>query len=157
VSDDGLQIVKTRLLFERRADAVAGGDELRRIAGPQARPRAGYALHGLDHVQHGKTTLITTIEGRGGVATAQISERIGVGDDEIGNVNIITDAGTVRFRVVGSEHIHFRPQTERSLDRDLDEMGGCSGRLAGATERVGACDVEIAQDYMSQPMRRLFL
>jgi len=29
-------------------------------------------------------------------------------------------------------------------------MGGRSGRLAGATERVGACDVEIAQDYMAQ-------
>jgi hypothetical protein len=32
VGDNGLQIVITRLPFERRADTVAGGDEVRRIA-----------------------------------------------------------------------------------------------------------------------------
>jgi len=36
VADDGFQIVKTRLPFERRADAVAGGDDLCRIARPAA-------------------------------------------------------------------------------------------------------------------------
>jgi hypothetical protein len=61
----------------------------------------------------------------------------------IGHLNIVSDAGAVRCRVVGTEHIHFWPQTERGFDRDLDEVGGPFGRLAGAIERVGAGDVEV--------------
>ena len=64
-------------------------------------------------------------------------------------MNIVADAGAVRCRIVGAEHVHLRPQSERGLDRDLDEVGGAFGRLAGAAERVGAGDVEVAQDHMA--------
>jgi len=157
VVNNGSQIVKTRLPFEGRTDKVAGGDEARRVARPAGRELdleidAGHAFHGLDHFQHGEATTITTIERRGGTASAQVKERISVCGDEIGNVNVISDAGTIPCRIVGSEDVHFGPQAERSLCRDLDEVRGRFGGLAGATERVGARDVEITQDYMAQPM-----
>jgi len=44
----------------------------------------------------------------------------------------------------------LKPQAERAFDRDLDEVGGAFGRLAGATERVGAADVEVTQDHVAQ-------
>ena len=69
--------------------------------------------------------------------------------DEIGNVNVISDAGTVPCWIIGSEDVHLGPQTEGSLHRNLDEMRGRFGRLAGAPERIGARDVEITQDYMA--------
>jgi hypothetical protein len=39
-------------------------------------------------------------------AAAQIRERIAMRAHEIGHVNIISDAGAVRCRVVGAEDIH---------------------------------------------------
>jgi len=71
---------------------------------------------------------------------------------EIGHVNIISDGGAVRCRVVGAEDIHSWPQAERAFDLDLDEVGGAFGRLAGATERVGAADVEVTQDHVPSPV-----
>src|SRR5262249_1133400 len=94
-----------------------------------------------------------TIERRGGTASAQVKERISVCGDEIGNVNVIPDTGTVSCWIIGSEDVHLGPQTERSLHRDLDEMRGRFGRLPGAPEGVGARHVEITQDHMAQPMR----
>jgi hypothetical protein len=55
--------------------------------------------------------------------------------DEIGNVNIIPDAGTVPCWIIGSEDIHLGPQTEGSLHRDLDEVRGRSGRRRGPPDR----------------------
>jgi hypothetical protein len=57
---------------------------------------------------------------------------------EIGHVNIVPDAGTVRRRIVGAEHVDLRAPSERRLDRDLDEMGRPPGGLTGPAQRVGA-------------------
>jgi len=70
---------------------------------------AGDALHVFDHVEHGKTTAIPAIERRRGAAAAQIVERIGMRGDEIGHMDIITDAGAVWRGIVGAEDLHFRP------------------------------------------------
>src|SRR5262249_955422 len=119
-------------------------DEVRRVARPAGRELdleidAGHAaFHRLDHFQHGEATTITTIERRGGAASAQLKERVSMCGDEIGNVSVIPDAGIVPCWIIGSEDVHLGPQTERSLHRDLDEMRGRSGRLAGAPARVGA-------------------
>jgi len=69
--------------------------------------------------------------------------------NEIGDVNVIPDAGAVRRRIIGAEDIELRSQPERGFDRDLDEVGGPFGRLAGAAKRVGARDVEVTQDHMA--------
>jgi hypothetical protein len=149
-----LQVVEMRPPFERRAGTVGGRDDLCRVARPPVgeldlEVDAGDAFHGLDHFEHGKATAVTAIERRGGAAAAQIRERIGMRAHEIGHVNIVSDAGAVRCRIVGAEDIHFWPQAERGFDRDLDEVSGSFGRLAGATERVGAGDVEVTQDRVA--------
>jgi hypothetical protein len=112
VGNNGSQIVKTRLPFEDRMGTVAGGDKAHWVARPTGRKLdleidAGHAFHGFDHFQHGEATTITTIKRRGGAASAQVKERIRVCGNEIGNVNVIPDAGTVRCWIVGSEHVHF--------------------------------------------------
>ena len=103
VSDDGFQIVKTRLPVERSADTIAGSDDLWRIALSPAGELdleidAGDTLHALDHFQHGKTVTVTAIERRRGAAGAQIGERIAMHGNEIRHVNVIPDAGAVRRR-----------------------------------------------------------
>src|SRR5262245_7667965 len=132
VDDDGLQIVKARLPYESGTDPVARGHDLCRVARP---PRceldlevdARNTLDSVDHVQHRKTAAVTAIERHRSATVAQIGERIDMRCDEIGDVNIIPDAGAIRRRVVGAEDIHFRPPPERRFDRDLDEMGGRPG------------------------------
>src|SRR5262249_50810810 len=103
-------------------------------------------LYRLDHLEHGKTPAVTAIERGRDAAAAQIRQRIGILAHEIGHMNIVSNAGAVRCRVVGAEDIHFWPQAERGFDRDLDEVGSSFARLADATERIGAGDIEITQD-----------
>jgi hypothetical protein len=42
--------------------------------------------------------------------------------NEIGDVNVIPDAGAVRRWIVGAEDPKSRSQPERGLDRDLDQV-----------------------------------
>src|SRR5262249_25081857 len=100
VGDDGLQIVKARLPSERGTDALAGGHDVRRVARP---PRgeldleidARHALDGLDDVQHRMSAAAAAIERGGWAAGAQIGERLAMRGDEIADVDVIADAGTV--------------------------------------------------------------
>src|SRR5215831_8929426 len=64
-------------------------------------------LYRLDHLEHGKTPAVTAIERGRDAAAAQIRQRIGIRAHEIGHVNIVSNAGAVRCRVVGAEDIHF--------------------------------------------------
>ena len=76
---------------------------------------------------------------------------------QIADVDVIADAGAVRRRIVGAEHVDLGAPAERGLDRDLDEMRRARGRLPGAQLRIGAGDVEIAQDDVARahaPRRR---
>src|SRR6266511_5787313 len=155
VAHDGLRVVEMRLPFEQRADAVRSRHDLCGIPDPAAdeldfEVDAANPLYRLDHFEHGETMAVTAIERGRLAAAAQIRQRIAMCAHEIGHVNVVSDAGAVRCRVVGAEDIHFWPQAERGFDRHLDEVGGLFGRLAGATERVGAGNVEITQDHMTQ-------
>ena len=47
-----------------------------------------------------------------------------MGAGEVGDVDIVADAGAVGRRIIGAEHVEFGPQAERRFDRDLDQMGG---------------------------------
>jgi hypothetical protein len=72
---------------------------------------------------------------------------------QIADVDVVADAGAVRRRIVGAEHVDAFAPAERGLDRDLDQMRRARRRLAGAQLRIGAGDVEVAQDDMAEPMR----
>ncbi len=71
-----------------------------------------------------------------------------MGAHQIGDVDVVADAGAVGRRVVGAEHIHLGAFAESCLDRHLDEMGCALGGLPGAQLGVGAGDVEITQDHV---------
>src|SRR6516225_8746788 len=128
VAHYGLQVVEMRLPFEQRTDTVGSRHDLCGVASTSARERdlevdARDPLYRLDHLEHGKTPAVTAIERGGDAAAAQIRQRIGMRAHEIGHMNIVSNAGAVRCRVVGAEDIHFWPQAERGFDRDLDEVG----------------------------------
>src|SRR5262249_38219672 len=79
------------------------------------------SLYRLDHFEHRETTPVTAIERGGDATAAQIRQRIAMRAHEIGHVNVVADAGAVRCRVIGTEDIYFRPQTERGFHRDFSK------------------------------------
>src|SRR5262245_36615018 len=101
MGDDGFQIVKARPPAERGTYALAGGDDVRWVARASRGKldleiAARHALDGLDHLQHRMSPAVAAIERGGGAAAAQIGERLRMRGDEIADVNIIADAGTIR-------------------------------------------------------------
>src|SRR5262249_11941448 len=94
-----------RLPFEQRPAAVGRRHDLCGVASPPAGERdlevdAGDLFYRLDHLEHGKAPAVTAIERGRLAAAAQIRERIAMRAHEIGHVNIISDAGAVRWRAV---------------------------------------------------------
>src|SRR5450759_3835429 len=73
---------------------------------------------------------------------------------EIADMDVVADAGAVRRRIVGAEHVDLGPLAERRFAGDLDQMGRCRARLPGAQLRIGAGDVEVAQHHEAQPIGR---
>ena len=111
------------------------------------------ALHGVDHLQHREALRVAAVEHFGIAAVAQVAQRRHVGAHEVGDVDVVADAGAVRRWIVGAEHLHVRPLAERRLAGDLDEVRRMRRRLAGAALRVGARDVEIAQRHVAEIVR----
>src|SRR3989442_2728083 len=97
VGDDGLQIMKTRLPFERGTDKIGGGDDVCRVARPAARELdleidAGDLLYGVDYLPHGESPAVTAIERRRLAAAAQIRQCFGMRGRGIAPVNIYSYA-----------------------------------------------------------------
>ena len=102
VARDGLQVVKMRLRFEQRTGTVGSRHNLCGVTGPPADERdlevdTGDPRYHLDHFEHGKTPAATAVERDRLASGAQIRERIAMRAHEIGHVNVISDAGAVRF------------------------------------------------------------
>jgi hypothetical protein len=72
-------------------------------------------------------------------------EREQMGGGKVGDVDIVANAGAVGRVIVGAVDFDMAALAGRRLDRDLDQMGGAGGRLAGPPVRIGAGDVEVAQ------------
>ena len=73
---------------------------------------------------------------------------------EIADMDEVADATSVRRRVVGTEHVDLGALPGRGFDRDLEQMRGADGGEADARQRIGACDVEVAQHDVVHAMRR---
>ncbi len=153
--DDDPQVVEAWLPAQGGARPVGRRDDLGGVSGAPAGKLdleidAGHALHVLDHLQHRVAPAVSAVEGRRRAAAAQIGQGIGMCAHQIRHVDVVTDAGAIRGGVVGAEDVHFGPQAERRLNRDLDQVGRPPGRLPGTAERVGAGDIEVAQDQVAQ-------
>src|SRR5262249_57678698 len=94
-----------RLPFEQRTGTVGSRHDLCRVPDPPAGERhlevdARDSLYRLDHLEHGETAAVTAIERGGDATAAQIRQRIAMRAHEIGHVNVVSDAGTVRSPAV---------------------------------------------------------
>ena len=82
--------------IDRYRIAGAPSGELNREIPPADAPRR------VQNLQHRITVAVTAIEGGAGAAAAQVSERRRMRAHQIGDVNVVADAGAVRRRVVGA-------------------------------------------------------
>src|SRR5581483_2111121 len=96
---------------EAGADALGGGNDDGRIAGP-AGPHAhievaaGHAPDRLDHLQHREAAAVAAIEDVAVAAGAQVRQGRHVCLSEIGDVDVVAHAGAVGRGVVGAELLH---------------------------------------------------
>ena len=81
-------------------------------------------------------------------------QRIQMGVGQIADMDVIANAGAVRGRVTRAVNVDLRPQAEGGFDRNLEQMRCVAAREPGAQLRVGAGNVEIAQDDVAEIVRR---
>ena len=134
VVDDSLKIIEAGLPFKNRMRALASTDDACRIARapilelyPEINARN--ALYRFDHFEYGKPTTITAIDRGRSATAAEVVECVTMCGDEVRNMDIVSDAGPVWRRIVGSKDIYMRSKTESRLDRNLDEVGSSLCRL----------------------------
>ena len=117
VADDAGQVGVLRRPAQVRADAVARGDQLRRVAGPALADHdrhrvAGDLADGVHDLLHREAGAVAQVvdpvlarrRGRQG-------QQVGVG--EVGDVDVVADAGAVGRRVVLAEDRHRLPLARR--------------------------------------------
>src|SRR6185437_6074673 len=71
---------------------------------------------------------------------------------QIGNVYVISNASSIRRRVIVAVNAHGSTSPECCLDGDLDEMRSVKRSLTVTACRIGSCDVEIAKYHMTEPV-----
>src|SRR3954469_4058826 len=117
MADDGIEVVELRRPAELGANARRIRYDRHRVAGtarrkPYGKITAAHSLHGLDHFEHRIAVPIAAIECLARPAAAQMRKRRDMRAREIGDMNVVTDAGAVRRRIVGAEDLDLRPQPE---------------------------------------------
>src|ERR1039458_7095918 len=152
MADDGVEVLELRAPVERSANAIDIGHQRGRIArSPSANLYDKIASadppHRVDHLEHRRSATVAAVEGGALAAAAQIAKRGRMRPREVADVDIVADAGAVGCRIVGAEDVDPGPLAERGLAGDLDQMGRGWARLSGAQLRIGAGDIEVAQDH----------
>src|SRR6185437_1770204 len=112
------------------------------------------ATHGGNHLQNRCSAPISTIERRACAAAPQIAKRRRMRLRKIADMNVVSDAGSVGRRVVGSEYGHLGTFADCSFARDFYEMGGGRRCLSGAQAWISARNIEVAQYHEPKPVRR---
>src|SRR6516164_904693 len=136
MADNRGKIVKARPPSENIAYALACSDDASRIALPPRRLfdqeiASGHALDRVNHLANRKSVTIAAVERERLPPGAQIAQCQAVCGAEIGDVNVVADAGTVRRRIVGAEYFELRTQSERGFRCDFDQVCCCRARLSG--------------------------
>ena len=65
--------------------------------------------------------------------------------DEVGDLDVVANAGAVAGWIILAEHVHRGKASQRGLHAALDQVGRIERRLAVPALRIGARDIEIAQ------------
>ncbi len=116
--------------------------------------RARGALDRVDHFEHRIAVAIAAIERRAGAAVAQVIQRGAMGAGQIGDVDVVADAGAVGRRIVGAEDLQLRAQPSAASTATLIRWVASGVDWPVRCLRIGAGDVEIAQDDMAETVRR---
>src|ERR1700739_5050150 len=111
---DLIEIVVLRRPVEETADATAVGDHGHDVAGAargqlHSELAPGDTPDSLDRLQHGIAAAISAVQRHRGSAGAQIGQGCAMRLDEIADMDEITDAASVRRRIVGTEDIYLAP------------------------------------------------
>jgi hypothetical protein len=104
-SNDGVQIVEPWLPAELGPDAVGSRHERRGVARAAGlfsniQRMAGDSLYALENFPHAIAVSVTHVENDRGAAISQIRECVEMRCGEIFDMNVITNSGSVRCRVV---------------------------------------------------------
>ncbi len=76
-----------------------------------------------------------------------------MGLHQVADMDEIADAGSVRCRVIGAEHVDLGALSGGGFDRDLQEVGGARRGEADTRQRIGAGDIEITQHHIAHAVR----
>ena len=98
-----------------------------------------------NHFENGMARPGAEVEARRSTSTPQVLERLHVGDGEILNVDVVTDAGAVGRVVVVAENGEMVALSHRGFAGDRDQMGLGAVVFPEVAFFVRACGVEVAQ------------
>ena len=134
------------------------GDQFRRVTGAARRGGnrkvgAGYALRRVQHLGDAVTAAIAAVQNLRlrrlllPRKLLQIGERAAMRVGDVVNMNVIAHAGAVAGVVVGAVHGDAVNPPGGGAAGHCDQMFGGLAALADAGVRVGAGDIEIAQNH----------
>jgi len=154
-ADDILERAEARRPAGLGPQPGARRDQHRRIAGAPRTEAMGHrpaadAGHGVDHLAHRIAGAAAEI-----VAAAALLQPVQHADmrlGEIGDMDIVADAGAVRRRVVRAEDGERRAAAEGGADRQRHQVGFGVVILADPAARISAGGVEVAQAGRAQAM-----
>jgi len=106
---------------------------------------SGHSLHGIDNIKNRESATISTVCNKRSATATHSLQRLKVRVCEIRYMDVISDTGPVRRRVICTINIQLRPFAECCLAGDLDQMSCPCSRLAGTAVRVCAGNVEVSQ------------
>ena len=114
-----------RLPTEPRLDQFRVGHYLGGVSGPSGyfmhiESVAGDTLNRGQHFSHRKTMTITAIGNQTLASLPEIINCLAMRHDKVTHMDVVTDAGTIRRWIVGSEYIDVIALTECGLARHLD-------------------------------------
>ena len=147
-ADNLIQFRNSRLPAEFTARPRCIADEPRGIARPPVSELCGNAeprdtLHRVDHLANRKAAPVSEIVGTGRRAALQGLKRLYMSVGEIGDVNIVADAGSVRCRVIRAEDCDIGAAARYCVQDKGDEMGFGIVGFACLIIEVGAGCIEI--------------
>lgn len=104
-----------------------------------------YFTDSIDNLADGKAVPVAAIEHEPRSASFEIIKAIQMRGDEIGDMDIVANAGSVVCRKITATDVQDGDTADGRLAGPLDQLTGVWIGLAGAAERIGSRDVEIAQ------------
>ena len=73
--------------------------------------------------------------------------------NQISDVNIVSDTGTIISQIVCSKHLHSIALASGHFNRNFDQMGCWFSQLPSATGRIRPGNIEVTQPHIGQIIR----